>query len=51
MYFAAILLAGTLGAPADTLPVPWRLADLLAAVEAISPELAAAKAEQLAAEA
>lgn len=51
MYFAAILLAGTLGVPADTLPVPWRLADLLAAVEARSPELAAAKAEQLAAQA
>ncbi|HSE52025.1 MAG TPA: TolC family protein, partial [Gemmatimonadales bacterium] len=45
----AILLAGTLGVPADTLPIPWRLADLLAAVEARSPELAAAKAEQLAA--
>lgn len=51
MYFAAILLAGTLGVPADTLPVPWRLADLVAAVEARSPDLAAAKAEQLAAEA
>lgn len=51
MHFVAILLAGALGVSADTLPVPWRLADVLASVEARSPGLAAARAEHLAAEA
>jgi outer membrane protein TolC len=51
MYFAAFLLAGTLVVPADTLPVPWRLTDFLAAVESQSPQLAGARAELLAAEA
>ncbi len=51
MLLASILLAGTLRVPPDSLPPPVRLADLLAAVEAHSPELAAARAEQLAAEA
>ncbi len=45
------LLAAAFGARADTLPSPWRLTDLLAAVEARSPELSAARGEQLAAEA
>ena len=49
MHLVAILLAGALGARADTLPASWRLADLLAAVEAHSPELAAARAEHRAA--
>lgn len=49
MYFAAILLAGALAGQADTLPAPWRLSDLLAAVEAHSPELAGARAEHRAA--
>jgi outer membrane protein, heavy metal efflux system len=51
MYFAVILLAGAFGAQADTLSIPWRLDQLLAAVERNSPELAAVRAEQIAAEA
>jgi cobalt-zinc-cadmium efflux system outer membrane protein len=51
MHFVAILLAGTLGVHADTLPLSWRLADFLAAVEARSPDLTAARAEQRAADA